>query len=153
MKIIITRGLPASGKSTWSKKYVEEHTDFVRLSRDDLRFMIHNGFMVEDDKRVLAAREALLFWFISKGYNIIIDETFLAPNRVKELREEIANCASFAEVRPSIEIKDFLDVPLEECLERNKTRGLNEKVPEEFIRKYYEKYVKPLLDKQKKSMI
>ena len=34
--LTITRGLPASGKSTWSKQMVRWY-DFVRVNRDSIR--------------------------------------------------------------------------------------------------------------------
>ena len=49
-KIILTRGIPASGKSTWAKQEVlkdPEHS--IRINRDDLRNMSGNiGFLQEN---------------------------------------------------------------------------------------------------------
>lgn len=145
MKIIITRGLPASGKSTWSKQFVADNKDYKRISRDDLRFMIHDGWLVEHDEATIAARDVILGKFMVMGYNIVLDETYLAPHRVKELNETIDKYAELFGLKLTVETKDFLDTPLETCLKRNKDRGANKHVPEAFIRDYYEKYVKPLL--------
>ena len=39
-KIILTRGIPASGKSTWAKqKALKNPEHSVRINRDDLRNM------------------------------------------------------------------------------------------------------------------
>ena len=39
-KLIITRGLPASGKSTWAKQWVLEDPEHrVRINQDDIRLM------------------------------------------------------------------------------------------------------------------
>jgi hypothetical protein len=40
-KLIITRGLPGSGKTTWARQQVR----FVRVNRDDLREMLHGGML------------------------------------------------------------------------------------------------------------
>ena len=40
-KLIITRGLPASGKSTWAKQWVLEDPEHrVRINQDDIRLML-----------------------------------------------------------------------------------------------------------------
>ena len=42
-KVILMRGLPGSGKSTYAKKVVEENPNaFKRINRDDLRMMFDN---------------------------------------------------------------------------------------------------------------
>ncbi len=145
-KVIITRGLSGSGKSTWSKKYVTEHKDFVRISRDDLRFMLHDGWLVENDDAVFGSRAVLIDFFLDEGKNLILDETYLSPKRIKELNDELEHYVRFFKpLMLDIEIKDFIDVPLATCLERNSSRSVNYFVPEKFIEDYYEQYVKPLL--------
>ena len=38
-KIIFCVGVPASGKSTWSKDFVRNNENYARLCRDDYRYM------------------------------------------------------------------------------------------------------------------
>jgi predicted kinase len=40
LKVILTVGLPASGKSTWSTNFVKENPLYCRVSRDDFRYML-----------------------------------------------------------------------------------------------------------------
>ena len=40
LKIIITRGIPGSGKTTWAKDVVKENSNYIRINRDDLRIML-----------------------------------------------------------------------------------------------------------------
>jgi len=43
--LIITKGLPGSGKTTWATAYVLDHPagSEVRINRDSLRQMLHAG--------------------------------------------------------------------------------------------------------------
>jgi tRNA uridine 5-carbamoylmethylation protein Kti12 len=61
-KIILTRGLPASGKSTWSKEQVAKSNGKVkRVNKDDLRDMIDAGIWSKiNEQLILDARDAML---------------------------------------------------------------------------------------------
>lgn len=77
-KIIVMKGLPASGKSTKAKELMELYGNFVRLNRDTLREMLHFGKFtgpnegVTQDVQVAIARHLL-----AQQKNIIIDDTNL----------------------------------------------------------------------------
>ena len=47
IECIICIGVPASGKSTWSKEYIHKNPKFVRINRDDFRFMLKDQPMCE----------------------------------------------------------------------------------------------------------
>ena len=143
-QVIITRGLPASGKSTWSKKYTEKHPNFKRINRDDLRFMI--GFGKWTNKReeaVLAAREALVLFFVLHDYDIIIDDTNLVPERMEETLILLKKVGASTGKEFRVKIKNFkTDVNL--CVERDSKRPKETRVGEKFIRDYHKKYSKYL---------
>ena len=53
----ITRGLPASGKSTWAREWVaEDPASRAEVNRDQLRLMMHGGF-VNAEMQITAARD------------------------------------------------------------------------------------------------
>ena len=52
-KIIILKGIPASGKSTFAKEYIQTNPNFRRVNRDELRTM-HNGYRLEDKNENLS---------------------------------------------------------------------------------------------------
>jgi predicted kinase len=143
-QVIITRGLPASGKSTWSKHYTEKHPNFKRINRDDLRFMI--GFGKWTNKReeaVLVAREALTLFFILHDYDIIIDDTNLVPERMEETLILLKKVKAVSQKDFKVRIKNFkTDVNI--CVERDSKRPDETKVGEKFIRDYNLKYSKYL---------
>lgn len=39
-KVIVLKGLPASGKSTWAKNLVLKDSTYKRINKDDLRAML-----------------------------------------------------------------------------------------------------------------
>ena len=68
MKLIMTRGLPASGKSTWAKEQVIASGGRTkRVNKDDLRAMIDNSvWSKQNEKNILAVRD-----FITKHYLLL----------------------------------------------------------------------------------
>jgi predicted kinase len=134
-KIYITKGLPASGKSTWSRNMVENSSDTVRLNKDDLRKMLGGTFTNGKENSVLEIRDFAIGTLLSKNYNVIVDDTNLHPKHEATIREKFADKAD-------IEIVSFLDVPLEECLKRDRIRP--ERVSESVIMDMYRKFIKPI---------
>jgi predicted kinase len=139
-ELVITRGLPGSGKTTFAREWVaEDRANRVRVNRDDLRNMFddgvyHNGIT---EKRVVKARNALIRNFLGWGLDVICDDTNLPPRVVSDLRELASRCGA------TLEIKDLTQVPLEECLARNNARGDKLPVPEEWIRSQHAQYISP----------
>jgi predicted kinase len=134
-KIYITKGLPAAGKSYWAKNFVENNSDTVRLNKDDIRKMLGGTFTNGKENAVLEMRDFAIGTLLSKNYNVIVDDTNLHPKHEATIREKFADIAD-------IEIVSFLDVPLEECLKRDRIRP--ERVSESVIMDMYRKFVKPI---------
>ena len=40
LKLILTKGLPASGKTTWAKEYIQKYPETANLCKDDLRLQL-----------------------------------------------------------------------------------------------------------------
>jgi predicted kinase len=138
-KIIFLKGLPASGKSTWAKEFVEKNPGWLRLNKDDLRQMLHdNKWSKGNEKQVLLTRDAIIRAALTVGYNVIVDDTNFAPKHIEAIKK-IA-----VEYKAIIEEKYF-DVSLEECLARNQNRP--NKVPDKVIKDMYYQYVYPNIRK------
>jgi predicted kinase len=131
--LTITRGLPGSGKSTWARQQFRS----VRVNRDDLRRMLHGGNLGQGwaEAQVTIAQRALVAALLRAGVNVIVDDTNLSGKVVSELRQLAQECAvPFA-------IKDFTDVPIEVCIERDATRDGDSRVGEDVIRGMYRRYL------------
>lgn len=113
----ITRGLPASGKSTFAREWVAENpAQRVRVNRDDTRAMIHRphaGRSTEDTTTVVchAAIRALL----RNGRDVIVDDTNLNGGIAKSLAKLAAQCGA------TFTVHDF-PIELDEAIRRDAER-------------------------------
>ena len=146
-RIILTRGIPASSKSTWAKQEVlkdPEHS--IRINRDDLRNMSGKYWVPTRENYIIACRNQLLNLAICVGFDtIILDDMNLNPkdfeyvsivvNKANEIIKDTKN-------QYKIEIKDFTNVPLNVCIERDSKseNPLGEKVIRDIFNKYKELY-------------
>jgi len=131
--LTITRGLPGSGKTTWAR----QQGGAVRVNRDDLRHMLHGGHIGLGwaEVQVTLAQRALIESLLRAGLNVISDDTNLRRSVVRELTELAAACGA------GVVVRDFTDVPLEECIARDAARTGDERVGEEAIRAMHRRYL------------
>lgn len=130
-----TKGLPASGKSTWAKAWVaEDPARRARVNQDDLRRMLCLGeWDPMKEHRVWAVRHAAIDALLDLGLDVIADDTNLAPPAQASLRRiAMFHHAEFI-------LHDFTDVPLDECIRRDAAREGG--VGEDVIRGMYRKYM------------
>jgi predicted kinase len=134
LKLILTKGLPASGKSTWAKEYIHKYPETANLCKDDLRLQLSGTGKRE--KRVIKVRDLLTEYYFEQNYSVIWSDTNLNPvheRRARELAEKYQ--AEFS-------IKDFTDVSLAECIHRDLIRP-NSVGAEAIERMYYDYIFKP----------
>ena len=133
-KLILTKGLPASGKSTWAREQVTKSKGgTVGITKDDLRLMFADT--KKREKLVLETRDTLTKMYLENGLNVIWHDTNLNP--IHELKaREIAK-----EYKSTVTIQGFTDVDLRECIKRDSKR-LNS-VGEKVIINMYNQYLAP----------
>jgi predicted kinase len=87
-KVILTKGLPASGKSTFAKELVAKDVNWVRINKDDLRSMLYGKrkWKGNMEKLVEQAEESLLLDALRAGKNVVIDNTHLNPRHEQRFR-------------------------------------------------------------------
>ena len=143
-KIILTRGIPASGKSTWAKQEVlKDPKHSIRINRDDLRNMSGQYWVPAREKYILSCRNLLLNTAIYMNFNtIIIDDMNLNPKDIDYIIKAINIFNKVLKNQYKIEFKDFTNVPLDVCLERDNKREnpSGEKVIRDIFNKYQTRY-------------
>lgn len=143
-KIILTRGIQGSGKSTWAKKWVEEDpTHRVRWNNDDYRKMLGPYWIPERETIVSTGMVNFIYCAMTFGYDIVIDNINLNKKHWDFIQTQINNynCDLFIndpDKRYYMEFKDFFDVPLEECIRRDSKR--ENPIGEKVITGTYNKY-------------
>lgn len=148
MKIIFTRGIMGSGKSTWAKQYVQDHKDYVRICRDDLRNMRGTYWLPKQEDMISSWENALILEALDRGHNVIIDAMNLNTKHVTKLQNLIADyCSTHTLFFPKFEFKDFTDVPLDVCIKRDLQRPNS--IGEKMIRQTYNKYLAPKVEPYK----
>jgi predicted kinase len=133
-RLIITRGLPASGKTTFARKL---QPGVVRVNRDDLRRMLHGDrlFTTWAEGQVTAVQRAQVEALLRARADVCVDDTNLSSRLVREWAEMAARFGA------TFEVHDFTDVPVDECVRRDADRPESERVGADAIRRMYERYL------------
>ena len=133
-KLIICRGLPASGKSTWAKQWVLEDPEHrVRINQDDIRLMLGKYWVPSREKLVQEIQFNAIIEALNREFDVVIDNTNLNNKVLDQFNRLIKTFEDY-----EIEYKDFFDTPLSVCIERDKNRDLQ--VTEKVIRSFYNNY-------------
>jgi len=136
-QLVILRGAPASGKSTWVK---ENNLEIFTLSSDKFRLLLDSPYLGLDcyyhipqhnDKKVWGMFYDVLEYRMKQGAFTIVDAT---NTRKNSLDKYIALAKTY---QYEISVVDF-DVELEELKERNNSRDSLSKVPDVVIESMYQ---------------
>lgn len=136
-KLIMLRGLPASGKSTWAKDQVKRSKGKIkRVNKDELREMLDVGeWSRENEKFILTIRDDVIINALTKGYSVLVDDTNFSPTHEEKLKEIASQLLVEFETNDS-----FLDTPLSVCIERDSKR--EKPVGNKVIIEMYNQYIK-----------
>ena len=133
-KLIICRGIPASGKTFWAKQWVLKDPEHrVRINQDDIRLMLGKYWIPSREELVQHIQKEALIEALDRGYDIVVDNTNLNKKVLDFYRALVIDHGNHA-----IEYKDFFDTPLSVCIERDKNRDVQ--VSEKIIRNFYNNY-------------
>jgi predicted kinase len=137
-KIIMTKGLPGSGKSTWALEQVKNGKGKIKMvSKDDLRKMIDGGVWSGRNEGVInSVRSFVVKCSLREGCDVIVADTGFNPVHEESLK------AIAKDLNAAFEINDsFCSVPVEECIKRDLKRP--DSVGEAVIRAMSKQYLEP----------
>lgn len=133
MKLMMLKGLPASGKTTYAKKLAED--GWTRVNKDDLRAMLNNGkWSGKNEKYVLQVRDNIIVSSLQAGKSVVVDDTNFNPAHAERLKQLAKEHGAAFETK-------FFDVEVEECIKRDLLRPVS--VGEKVIRDMYDQYLAP----------
>lgn len=137
------KGLPGCGKTTWAREQLKlgELRRLVRVNKDDIRDELNRkDWNYDVEKEVVRIRDFRISEALSKGLNVVSDDTNLAPKHEVRLRD-IAR-----KYKASFEIKDFTTTTIMTCVERDLGRRGDPDshyVGEKVIRDMAEQFLNP----------
>lgn len=133
--LVLLRGAPASGKSTFIK---EHHLEPYTLSADQIRTQVSSPMLNTDGNFVISQKQDKYVWEtlhtmlekrMQDGCFTVIDATHYKTSLISQYK----NLAKRYYYR--VYIVDFTDVSYEELIRRNNEREDYKRVPEEVIKK------------------
>jgi predicted kinase len=134
LELVINRGIPGSGKSTYAHSWVTALPKRIRVNRDDERMQGYNcefGPPI-DENAVTIAQHGKISSLLGAGYSVIVDDCNIEPKFLKP----IAHIGWSFGANVSI---NQIDVSLGKALENNGFRARNggRFVPEDVITKMF----------------
>jgi predicted kinase len=123
-KVIMMRGLPGSGKSTYAKQLVAEAPNtYKRINRDDLRAMFDNGHWSQgNEKFVKKIRDVLIIKALEEGKHVIVDDTNLSSTNETRVRQLVQEFNKANNDTVQVEVVE-MNVSLQECIARDAKRA------------------------------
>lgn len=128
-KMMILRGLPASGKSTFARKLLKsEPGKWKRINRDDIRAMCDDSeFSSKNEEFAREVKTTLIRLAIESGFNVVLDDTHLVASTVAKMHL-LAQSIGDVEV-----IEKCFNTDVETCKKRNESRVGVARVPDSVI--------------------
>lgn len=135
--VVLTTGLPGSGKSTWAiAEQAKDSDGTVLTSRDDIRKMIGCFPVGTKDQEELVSKiqDSAIVLGVKAGKRVIVHDTNLNQKSPKRIKRLFDGDVQFY-------VADFTDVPVETCIARDALR--EQPVGEKVIRNMARQLNKP----------
>lgn len=130
-KLIMLVGMPGSGKTTYAKKYIEEHEHTIHLSSDLIRKELYGDESVQGDPgEVFSLMQSRAIEALNNGQNVVYDATNVTR---KDRAGVIALCHKFVSIEAHV-----IWAPIETCIERDakRERTVGKAVIDKMLRRF-----------------
>lgn len=140
--LIITRGAPGSGKSTWIEQHgLKDYTlapDDIRVLCSSIEMQATGEFKISQDRNNEQVVWDILFKLLehrmSRGELTVIDATASKTKDIQQYKD-LAD-----QYRYRMFVVDFTDIPLDVCIRQNKMRPEVKQVPQKAIENIYARF-------------
>lgn len=114
-KLILLCGIPGSGKTTYAKQYIENHTNAIYLSSDKIRKELWGDESTQgDNNEVFSLMQNRAVEALHNGQSVVYDATNVTR---KDRSYIIAICPQFVKIEAHV-----VWAPIETCIERDAAR-------------------------------
>jgi len=135
--LVLTRGTPGSGKSTWIKS---NNLFMYTLEPDFIRLMVQSPQLIKTGQQVISPTNDKYVWNLlfqmletrmERGELVVVDATHSRTSQLNKYRQ-LAQAHRYRVV-----LVDFSDVPLQTALTQNRQRDSYKHVPDEAIERTF----------------
>lgn len=133
--LILLCGIPGSGKTTYAKKYIEEHEDTIHISSDEIRKELWGDEATQgDNNEVFSLMQTRTIEALNNGYSVVYDATNVTR---KDRSYIISLCPKFVKIECHI-----VWAPIETCIEKDSTRErtVGKEVIDRMLRRFQAPY-------------
>lgn len=154
LEVIVLRGVPGCGKTTWAKEFIKARPWYKRVGRDILRQMFDFGeYDSDNEKFIRHMRKKIIRECLGEGHSVISDDTNLKERDIRDIKDAAEVYSHVIGVRRfvavPIRIVEF-DTPLEECIRRDAER--TQPVGADRITEMYNKYYRVVSKEDMEAM-
>ncbi len=136
-KLIVCCGIPGSGKTYYSKKYIEKNPNTVHLSSDSIRAKLYGDESIQGDpNEVFSLMQSRAIEALNNGQSVVYDATSMTR---KDRSYIISQCPKFAKIEAHV-----IFSPIETCIERDAARERT--VGKEVIDRMLKRFQAPYYD-------
>ena len=120
-ELVVTVGLPASGKTTWTNELIAKDPNYVNMNRDDVRLMMQGRgryakFSKWRENTVTEIMRHGVIAALQNGKSVIVSDTNLNPGLNRNWKD-LAD-----DMNVSYREKLFTDITVGECIQRDARR-------------------------------
>lgn len=142
--LILLVGVPGSGKTTYAQKYIQEHTDIIHLSSDNIRKELWGDESIQgDNNEVFSLMQTRAIDALNNGQSVVYDATNITR---KDRSYIITLCPKFVKIESHI-----IWAPIETCIERDaeRERTVGKAVIDKMLKRFQAPYYDEGIDEIK----